>query len=500
MNLADQNWRLANLYKCKKEGSGEPVPFKARPEQAEVIRLLQEEPLTPLYIIKARRLGLSTGLGIYMTDLCTWTGGATGRLIERTKDFAGEKMRDILRLAFNSMPKPLLDRFDVKHTDSPAVLDPKVVGNPEDRRSLIQAGVAARGGDCSMLWVSEWGPIAHKDPTRSEEIKTGAFPAARLGRRVVETTWMGGKAGHLWDLIAPILQSDPDAAGRILFFPWHGDPACVRIDEGPVSSSHEEYFRVLAEKTGKHFSREQKRWFAVMQKEQGIFMKREFPSTLDEAFSAPVEGAIYASEIGDAEVQGRVTHLPTAGGLVHTFWDLGAPKNTRVWYVEQAGRFLRVLRHDGGTDETIAQRWSRMLNLGYSYGTHYLPHDADATARNGRSFAGECRELGMNVKVVPRCADEWVGINHLKGLFPSLEFDAEKCRAGLDAMSCYHIGDDNEPVHDDTSHDADGLRTMAEAHIHGLFKFTWADTSSAPDYSPLRTRQRIVKPIRIGAV
>ena len=498
MNLADQNWRLANLYKCKKEGSGEAVPFRMRPEQQAVIESLQQDPLTPVYIIKARRLGLSTGLGIYTTDHCTWNGGAVGRLIERTKDFAGEKMRDIMRFAFNSMPAMLTERFDVKHGDSPAILDPKVIGCPEDLRSGIHAGVASRGGDCAILWVSEWGPIAHKDPKRSEEIKTGAFPSARLGRRVVETTWMGGKSGDLWDLVSPIMKSDPDAAGKIMFFPWHGDPACVRMDAGEIGREHEDYFRTLAERTGKTFSREQKRWFVVTRKEQGIFMKREFPSTLDEAFSAPVEGAIYASELGIAEADGRITRLPVDGGLVHTFWDLGAPKNTRVWYVQQAGRFLRVLRCDRGTDETITQRWARMLGYQYNFGTHFLPHDAGSTARNGVSFADECRQLGMNIKVVPPCADLWVGINHLKGLFASLEFDAEKCRDGLDALACYHIGPDNEPVHDSASHDADGLRTMAEAHLHNLFKFTWADTSSAPEYSAVRRRERRIAPVRIG--
>jgi len=493
-------WRLRHLYSCKKEGTGEAVPFRMRPEQEQVISSLYDDPLSPVYIIKARRLGLSTGIGIAMTDFCSWNGGASGALIERTMDFAGEKMRNILRFSFNSMDPELLCRFDVKHRDSPAILDPIVKGLADKYRSEIKAGVAARGGDCAWLWVSEWGPIAHKDPSRSEEIKTGAFPAARMGRRVVETTWMGGRSGDLWDLIKPIMERDPDTAGKLMFFPWHGDPECVRMDGGAVSAQDEEYFRTLAEKTGRRFTQEQKRWFVVTKKEQGIFMGREYPSTLEEAFSAPVEGALYANEIAEARVAGRIGRMPVDGNtLVHTFWDLGAPKNTRVWYGQTVGRFIRLLRCDMGTEETIVQRWARMKGNGYNYGNHFMPHDVQQTARSGKTLATECAEAGMvNVRTVPRTADEWLGINHLKGLFPSLEFDSEGCKEALEVLPLFHVDKDTgEPVHDDSSHTADALRTMAEAHAAGMFKFSYADLSGLPDDHRAH-RRRGARAIRVG--
>lgn len=509
LNLSDPLWRLRNLYQCKREGDGIPRPFHPRPEQEVVLRGIYESPGQPDYIIKSRRLGMSTGIGIGMTDYCAWNGGATGRLIERTQDFAADKMRNIIRFAFDSIPKELRARFDVRHKDSQSVLDPKLIGADEKFRSEIHAGVAARGGDCSILHVSEMGPIAFRDPKRAEEIITGAFPAARKGKIIVETTWMGGKSGHLWERVKPILEKDPEARGRILFFPWHGDPECVMLDGNGVSAETEAYFKELAGKLEMRFSQEQKRWYAVTAKEQGIFMKREYPSTLAEAFSAPVEGAIYAKNVAEAFAQGRVTQLPVDGNtLVHTFWDLGAPRNTRVWYAQIIGMFINIIRIDVGTNETLVERWARMLGYGYNFGKHYLPHDAKQTERTGNTMETACREAGMqNIVVLPPCQirgeGEWYGINHLRGMFPSLRFDSDRCSEALDHLQAYHTHPETgEPVKDGvTDHTADGGRTMAEAHAENLFTFKWADNSFLPADHPLyrdKGKRKGLRPIRLG--
>lgn len=508
LDLANPLWRLQNLYFCKEEGTGRVSPFRPRPEQEIVLRGLYDLPNEPDIIIKSRRLGMSTGIGAGMMDFCAWNGGATGRLIERTQDFAADKMRNIIRFAFDSQIPEIRARFDVRRKDSQSVLDPKLAGADEKYRSEIHAGVAARGGDCSILWVSEMGPIAFRDPKRAEEIITGAFPAARKGKIIVETTWMGGKSGHLWEQIKPLLERDPDARGRILFFPWHGDPQCMMMDGKPVSAETEEYFRSLAETAGRHFNQEQKRWYAVTAKQQGIFMKREYPSTLAEAFSAPVEGAIYAKEVSIVFARGDVvTGLPVDGTqLVNTAWDLGAPKNTRVWYFQVVGYKIRILRIDMGTEENITERWARMLTYGYKYGKHYLPHDAAQTERNGASMETSCKNAGMtNTVVVPKTnvhEGAWFGINALKGLFPYFVFDAKNCAEALDDMQAYHTHpESNEPVHDASSHTADGGRTMAEAYAGGLFKFSFGDTSYLPEDHPMRERhgrRRGMKPIKLG--
>lgn len=483
MNLADPWWRLENLYSVRQEGTGKPVPFRMRPEQKETIGYLLNEPDVPIYIVKARRLGLSTGIGTLMVDQAAWTGGTTGTVIERNAKEAAKKMQNILKYAFASMPPEILERFALLK-DNDKELGMLVKGLPEQQRSLLEAVITSRGGDCSFLWLSESQIIAYRDPRRFEEIRTGAWPAARKGRRVHETSWMGGKGGALWEEIKPMLEQDPEARGRVLFFPWHGDPECVLHDGGAVAGQTEEYFREITEKLGRKFTQEQKRWYAVTAKQQGIFMKREFPSTLEEAFSAPVEGSIYAREIDTARTEARIGPMPVAGtSPVFTSWDLGAPKQTVVIYFQVVGPWIRIVDVDHDREETMTQRVTRMQAKGYAFAKHFFPHDAEQTGRNGKTLLSEVQRSNanptglQNCAVVPRTADVWLGIDQVMEMLPMMQFRMPQCERLLEALACYRTrlndepGNKDEPVHDWTSHYADALRSLAEAHLAGLWQF-----------------------------
>lgn len=285
--LPDVWWRLRNLYCVRPEGGGRPVPFHPRPEQEMIFQHLLETPQIPAYIIKSRRLGFSTGLGIFSTDKSTFTGGQQVMLVDQTQPDAWKKMREIIRYSFDTMPESLKAGFETpKREDSQ--LSIRARGASPEMDSHIYAGMNARGGDCSLLWISEWGKFATdaKDKRRSEEIRAGAWNSARKGQRVVETTWQGGRAGDLWEMIQPVIEQNPNAEGKIFFFPWHCDPTCVSIT-GEITPAVAEYFRDLGEKLGKDFSDEQKKWWAVNWQTQKQHMKTEFPSTLDEALSSP---------------------------------------------------------------------------------------------------------------------------------------------------------------------------------------------------------------------
>lgn len=196
-------------------------------------------------------------------------------------------------------------------------------------------------------------------------------------------------------------------------------------------------------------------------------------------FTVPLPGAIYASAIEQARAEQRIGRFPLADALVHTSWDLGSPQNTSVWYWQVVGPEIRVIDADIGIpDETITKRVSRMLAKGYTYGAHYMPHDARQTSRTGTTFATEAAAAGLNnIKVVPVTTDIWIGISALQGLFPALAFRMPHCEKGIEALSSYRtkqVQDGeiirNDPVHDWTSHAADGLRTMAEAVKCGMVK------------------------------
>jgi hypothetical protein len=126
--------------------------------------------------------------------------------------------------------------------------------------STIFAGTHARGGANSFLWISEWGYVQCEDLRRSEEILTGALPSAKDGTIVVETTWRGGRGGHLWDIVKKGLetaeeQKQPDD-WRVVFFPWQDDPAYRDADPQTLT---EETLRYFADKPG--FSAGQMSWY-----------------------------------------------------------------------------------------------------------------------------------------------------------------------------------------------------------------------------------------------
>lgn len=474
--LDDRLWRLRNLYSCREEGTGRKLPFVPRPEQEAVFKHLVESPTVPAYVIKSRRLGISTALGVFNGDGAVFNQGWRGVLIDQTQADATKKMVEQIRFAVDSLPLEILARyrFDKRNDGELRIRLAGVESEGED--SVVFATTGNRGGDCTMLHISEWGPIAAMDPARSLEIRTGAFPSARLGRRVVETTWYGGKTGDLWDLVRPILESDPNAEGKIFFFPWHGDPEAIRTD-GMVTKEIEEYFRDLAGRLGRTFSQEQKKWYAAKKVEQGIFVRREYPSTLDEAFSAPVAGSIYGDCIDRARAAGAVSIFEVdRTAMVHTAWDLGNPLNTVTWFFQVVGHEIRVVDVDMDLDVGPVDRVARILGRGWPMGFHFLPHDADAKGVGAKSAKDVLEEAGLkNCKVIPRTHDVWVGINELRQIFPRLTFRVPACDEGLARLGNYRVEkvtsgglSKDEPVHDRNSHPADALRQMAEALWMGL--------------------------------
>lgn len=206
-----------------------------------------------------------------------------------------------------------------------------------------------------------------------------------------------------------------------------------------------------------------------------------FAQEMECDFNIGRPGAIYAKLIEQAYAEKRICDCAIADALVHTSWDLGAPSNTTVWYWQVVGREVRIVDCDIGmlpNVETATHRVAWMMQKGYSFGKHFLPHDATRTENSGATMEGELVKAGLkNVVVLPRTVDVWTGINGLKGLFPSLVFRKKQTLLGIEALECYHTKEveigriiSNQPVHDWSSHTADALRYMAEAFQGGLIK------------------------------
>jgi hypothetical protein len=228
-------------------------------------------------------------------------------------------------------------------------------------------------------------------------------------------------------------------------------------------------------------------------------MARENPSFLDECWEAPVPGAIYAEEIDRARAEGRVSVMPVDGNMpVLTFWDIGAPLQTVVLYVQAGPAWIDIVDCDMDIDETLIQRVARMKQKGYAYGAHYLPHDEIQTQKSGVTMGNELAahwlkmEPGMlmpdgmkraNMRHLPRTQNVEMGINQTLQMFSRFRFRVPQCEALLERLALYRRGiptsenkGDAKPVKDWTNHCADAMRYIAEAFHANMVKQQYAGT------------------------
>ena len=109
---------------------------------------------------------------------------------------------------------------------------------------------------------------------------------------------------------------------KFSFFPWHKAPEYEIDPKGVViDNNFLKYFAELKINNGISLSRAQMAWYVKKADTQLEDMKREFPSTPEEAFEASVEGAYYSQQMAKVELDRRIGPFAAEPGYqVHTAW------------------------------------------------------------------------------------------------------------------------------------------------------------------------------------
>lgn len=226
-------------------------------------------------------------------------------------------------------------------------------------------------------------------------------------------------------------------------------------------------------------------WFNLMLKasETGLIPEEEladlrrsmtpaqYSQEFECSFEASVVGAVYGHELDQASSSGRicrVTHDPTLP--VHVYFDLGWADATAIWFVQHVQGEIRLIDHHEDTLHAFPHYLQLLQARGYTYGTMWLPHDAQAKQiGTGRSVEEMARNMGWRVRIVPQLSVE-DGINAARVLFANMWFDELRCDAGLTALRNYRYEADmggspisKRPLHNWASHSADALRHVAVA-------------------------------------
>lgn len=479
----DLKWRLCNLYWIVDE-HGKAVRFEPNEEQLDFIDNLHTRNL----ILKARQLGFSTLIEILELDQGLFNANHNGVVIADTLPNAG-KLFTKIEFAHGRLPELLSQALPVKSRTSKT-------GIEFEHGSSIYVGTSSRGGTVQFLHVSELGKIARKYPERAAEIVSGAFESVPVdGCTVVEST-AEGAAGEFYDLVMPALRRQQEGAPetpldwRLHFYPWFNKKA-YRLDPEKVviSDKQHAYFdKVQAElrqipKYGPSFTIEpaQRAWWVKKHETLGRNMKREYPSTPQEAFEQAVDGAVFGDEMTAIREAGRITTVPLDVNYpVDTFWDFGLGARNPIWLHQQTGLQHRWVKYFDDFGKGLGWWWRHLEEWRrdhgeFQWGTHYLPHDAD-TEILGESVTTKRRILvaaGMrNEVVVPRVALKSTAIDLMRAKLPQDNwFDRVECAEGIKCLDGYQFEWNeklgrygNEPLANWAAHGADAWMQYAQGY------------------------------------
>lgn len=199
--------------------------------------------------------------------------------------------------------------------------------------------------------------------------------------------------------------------------------------------------------------------------------ENEYLQEFECSFDAAITGAYYAKELAKAEEDGRISGVPyDPMAKTYTAWDLGISDSMSIWFMQTAGREIRVIDYYEAAGHGLGHYVNVLTQKGYNYAGHYGPHDIQVRELgSGKSRWEIARELGVTFTVVPQMsvAD---GINAARMTIPRMWFDAKKCSLGIDALRQYREKVDEKrgvalgPLHDWTSHAADAFRYFCVGH------------------------------------
>lgn len=447
--LKDPMWRVCSgqlykiMIKSPVEGVDDTVlPFIPNRAQLRLIGRLWHRNI----ILKARQLGFTTLVCILWLDHALFNHDQRCGIVAQDASAAEGFFRDKVKFAYENLPPAIRAARPLKKDSADELLF-------AHNNSSIRVATSMRSGTVHRLHVSEYGKICAKYPDKAVEVSTGTLPSVPLdGIAIIESTAEGQDGDFHKKTQIAIANAQQ---GKVLtqkdfrfhFFPWWQDPT-YRIDT-PVAMSDKdrEYFDRIQAEAGTVLDMAQRQWY-VSTRDSDFSgdpekMWQEYPSTAKEAFQVSTEGTYYAVQLADARKHSRIRKVPYAPGVpVNTFWDIGHTDGTAIWFHQRVGFENRFIDFDEGWGESYSYFTQRMQAKGYTWGTHYLPHDAEHV-RQGATSNQSPKEMleglmpGADFTCVPVVDNLINGIQAMRDVFSSCWFDEEKTMAGIAHVAAY---------------------------------------------------------------
>lgn len=487
--LADPEWRLFSgcLYKIMIKGDdGEVeavIPFKPNRAQIRFVTRLWHRNI----ILKARQLGFTTLVSILWLDHALFNANQRCGIIAQDRDAAKVIFRDKVKFAYQNLPPEVRDRFPLEADNADELLF-------AHNNSSVRVATSMRSGTIHRLHISEFGKICAKYPDKAAEVITGSIPSVPTnGVLVIEST-AEGREGEFYELVQRAEGMDASKAAltpkdyRFHFYAWWQEPK-YRLPSGTVqiTDKEHEYFDLIEGVMGCKIDHDQRAWYIATKTADFSGaeerMWQEYPSTPEEAFQVSTEGNYYAKDMIELRKRGGITRVPVLDLPVNTFWDIGNSDGCAVWFHQELRGEDRFIDYYEAHNEDLRHYVKKMVDKGYLFGIHYLPHDAEHKRLGdyNKSTQQMLQELlpGQRFRIVPRITQLITGIQqtrkHLKGIY----LDETRCKNGIERLEGYRkrfSRSDNrftdEPDKSNgCSEGADAMRQYAQAKELGILSY-----------------------------
>jgi diadenosine tetraphosphatase ApaH/serine/threonine PP2A family protein phosphatase len=196
------------------------------------------------------------------------------------------------------------------------------------------------------------------------------------------------------------------------------------------------------------------------------------------SWEGAVFGAYFAQQMREARAENRITSVPHRTGIeVDTFWDLGVDDSMSIWFMQPVGQSYNFIDYYESSGYGLEHYAKLLKSKPYTYGNHWMPHDADQREMTNSEVAKSRREVAQDlgirpVEVIQRARNMdliiQVHIPAVRNILSRCWFDAEKCQQGIKCLENFRAEYDDEKkrlgtryLHDWSSHGASAFITFA---------------------------------------
>lgn len=448
--------RLKNLY-CIVDKEGHKIKFAPNWAQQELIENIH----TLNIILKARQLGITTVICLLFLDACLFTSNLSAGLIAHTREDAEQIFKKI-KFAYDNLPE-WLKKKRVAQSSSTRELT-------FSNGSSIRVGVSLRSQTFQLLHISEFGKICSKYKDKAEEIISGSLNTITKGQNIFIESTAEGREGYFFDMCqeAQKIISPKELEFKFFFFPWWRHGEYYDSESIKIRTDYQDYFDSLKAKNVQ-LSDEQKWWYVRKGLIQRESMKKEFPSTAEEAFEEATEGLIYGRQIAEIRRSSHITNVPyDLHSKVYAAWDLGIGDETAIWIFQLIRKELHLIKYIENSGESLAWYIKYLKDLPYHIDLHFVPFDAASRElTTGLTRIESARTLGIEMQTVPNLTIE-DGIDQVRMLLNRCWFDQNQCSLGISRLENYKRSWNesrgcwnSRPLHDINSHGSDAFRYLA---------------------------------------